>query len=146
MPIANGGANVNVDSDSDGLIDLLDCGDNDAGSLYPPMEVTGVTVSIAPTMISWDSQTALTGLSTVYDVATGSLGALFTSGTYAAAGCLASDLITTSTPDPVTPAVGQGVYYLPRVTSGCADGTYGNSTIAPDPRDFLDDPVTTPCP
>src|SRR5207249_10198754 len=60
-PVANTGANSNIDGDGDGLIGVLDCSDSDATSLYFPVEVAGDGVGTsAPTTVSWGSQSNVT--------------------------------------------------------------------------------------
>jgi hypothetical protein len=36
------------------------------------------------------------------------------------------------------PALGDGSWYLVRSRNGCGSGTWGNSSLDPDPRDLLD--------
>jgi len=147
-PIANNGANNNTDSDSDTLINILDCADADSSTLYFPVEVTGLTVSDAPTNLAWDPQAALSGISTLYDILAGSLSALRTTQDYTAVTCLTAGVTGASTPDPgPAPSPGDGNYYLARARNGCGAATYGGSTNVPDPRDLLDDSVNGPaCP
>ena len=147
-PIANNGANSNTDSDNDTLINILDCADADSSALYSPFETRGLTVSDPPTSIAWGSQTALSGVSTVYDILTGGITALRTDQSFTAATCLLAGAPGASTPDPGgVPSLGDGRYYLVRARNACGPGTYGDSTKVPDPRDFLDDQLGGPaCP
>ena len=146
-PVANSGANANSDLDGDGLINVLDCDPSDSTSLYFPTAVTGTRVdSGATTRISWIPQAALSGSSTVYDIAKYSLIDLRNSRDYVGAFCLASGVATTFVDDLMPdPTVGDGAIYLPRAKNNCGAATYGDSTETPDPRDFLDSPMG-PCP
>ena len=45
-------------------------------------------------------------------------------------------------PDDEEPPMGTGYYYLVRASNACADGTYGDGSENPDPRDLLD--LSTP--
>ena len=70
-----------------------------------------------------------------------------TSHTFTGATCLGNDLMTTtlSTTQVWPPPSGAfGYYYLDRGQNSCGNGSYGNSTIVPDPRDALDG--AAPCP
>jgi hypothetical protein len=147
-PVTNSGANFNTDTDGDGLIDILDCADAGGTSLYFPIETQDLLVaSGSPTSISWTTQNVTTGSSTRYDLVTGNMGSLLASRDYSAASCLASAVAGGSTTDPnPDPPPGAAVYYLVRTSNGCGHGTYGNSTLAVDPRDALDTPGTIPCP
>jgi len=146
-PVTNAGTNANVDSDNDTLIDVLDCADADPGTQYFPIETSNLLVGGPPTSVSWTSQNATTGTSTRYDVVTGSLGDLLASRDYSAASCMASAVNGSSTLDPApNPPAGSGIYYLVRAKNNCGPGTYGDSTLAVDPRDALDSPGTIPCP
>jgi hypothetical protein len=95
--------------------------------------------------IGWESQAATAGPGTVYDIVSGSLGALRLTGTFDGALCLASDL-----PGPPYEDRRAGLppgaahYYLVRGRNSCGGGTYGDSSRVPDPRDALDQ--SSPCP
>ena len=147
-PVANNGGNANTDSDGDTLIDILDCADGDSSALYFPFEVSGLTVSDPPTSLVWGDQAALSGISTLYDVLTGSIATLRTMQDYIAEMCLVAGSAAASTSDPGSnPSLGNCNYYLARARSNCGPGTYGDGTSIPDPRNLLDDPVNGPaCP
>ncbi len=148
-PVANNGANANSDPDGDGLINVLDCGDADAASWYAPVQIRNTTVddSAAPTIaLTWDSQNATVGPSTRYDVVTGDGQDLADTGAFTLAMCLERGVNGTSTTDPSGgPPPGRASYYAARARNGCSAGTFGDSLLSPDPRDFLDDRVNGPC-
>ncbi len=148
-PVANSGANANIDGDGDGLINILDCDDQDETSLYAPGGTEGLQVTIgvgAETVLSWFPHDSLTGSSTVYDVVSGKLLDLLTLRDYSNADCLAQGVseasFTDSSPDPLG---GDGKHYLVRTRNNCSAGTYGDSDLDPDPRDLLDDRFNGPC-
>jgi hypothetical protein len=90
-------------------------------AIPPPGEVTGLTLAKASvTHLAWDAVG-----SAVYDVASGSLSSLASSGTTSAS-CLANDdnveNYLDTRPDP---PVGGGYYYLVRAQTACGEGTYG---------------------
>jgi hypothetical protein len=100
--------------------------------------VSGVRVDrISGARIHWSSQAMTAGPGVSYDVATGSLSAVLANQTFAAASCLGT-LTGTSIDDPTAPALGQVLYYLIRAHNSCSAGSYGNSSLLPDPRDGLD--------
>jgi hypothetical protein len=124
-----------------------DCDDTDPGAWLTPGEAGGLLVSrIADgASLDWESQAESAGFNTVYDVVTGDLGGLHSTGTFSGATCLASDLNIPSHADTrAPPDAGAGVYYLIRARNGCGNGTHGDSSIAADPRDLLD--ASGPCP
>ncbi len=145
-PVNNLGSNNNVDSDGDGLLDVLDCASADNTSLYFPFPVNGTSLQATPGSIAWDPQDNLAGSSTVYDIVKERLSDLLVDRDYLLAFCLASGLAGASfidmTPDP--PA-DDGDIYLVRSKNNCGTGSYGDSTLIPDPRDFLDSPAGDPC-
>ncbi|MBI4169019.1 MAG: hypothetical protein HY510_03680 [Acidobacteria bacterium] len=146
-PVANSGMNANSDGDQDGLIDVLDCADGDTAALYFPAPISGLAVTGPPTLVSWEPQDRTSGSSTLYDVVRGGLLDLRGSRSYELADCMQNDQLANSTADPgPDPPEGDGVYYLARAANNCGPGSYGNSSLIPDPRDFLDDPIKTPCP
>ncbi len=94
--------------------------------------------------VSWDSQ-AGAGSGTVYDLVQGSLGALRSSGSFAAAACLVGDTPNVFADDlSAAPPPGEADYYLGRAKNGCGTASFGDSSLAPDPRDDLDG--AGPCP
>jgi hypothetical protein len=81
----------------------------------------------------------------VYDVATGTIADLVTSGSYSGATCLASDVPDAFYDDlRAGPAPGEAVWHLVRARNSCGAGSYGDSGEDPDPRDGLD--ASGPCP
>ena len=125
----------------------LDCNDADASAYASPGEVGGLTAERLPAAvrIAWASQDAAAGPGTGYDAVAGDLDLLRTSGGFAAATCRANDLPDTPFDDATAPpTAGAGEYLLLRAQNGCGAGTYGDSTLVPDPRDTLD--AGGPCP
>ena len=145
-PVNNIGSSNNVDSDGDGLINVLDCASADNTSLYLPTLVTGTSLQSSSGLISWDAQDKLAGSSTLYDIVKGDLSDLRTDADFLLAFCLASGLagnsFVDSTPNPL---LKDGDYRFLRARNNCRAGSYGNSTLIPDPRDFLDSAAGDPC-
>jgi hypothetical protein len=139
-PINNAGTNNNSDTDADGLVNQLDCSDNNSSIQWKPIEVQHVTVNGgASSTDSWDSQSAFVGTGVRYDEIRGSLSAL--SG-FADDSCNNPQTASTSSPDLSLPLAGAGYYYLVRATGGigCV-GTYGTQSNA-----TSRDPQLTTCP
>jgi hypothetical protein len=44
------------------------------------------------------------------------------------------------------PPAGDGYYYLGRAGNGCGNGTFGDGSAVPDPRDALDATLPPACP
>lgn len=88
-----------------------------------PAEVEGFTViSMSPTELIWDGQTA----ETAFDIVTGTLSDLRADGLLDGAICLADAVSGTVTEDPrPDPAPGDGHYYFLRAETACDVGTYG---------------------
>ena len=142
-----GTQNDQTDTDQDGHGDDCDCAINDDTLLSIPTEVTDLNVDIVvtTTTLTWTDERPNSGSATVHDVITGLLSDLSATGTYGAATCLTADISTPTTTDPtLDPALNETKYYLARAHNTCGNGTYGNSTTLPDPRDTLD--TTSPCP
>ena len=98
---------------------------------YPPDPVAGVRLAKVPgaVRVSWISQNAPAGVATSYDVATGLLADLRTSG-YAAATCLASGVLNTPYDDTRgNPAPGTGYYYFVRARDSVGPGSYGPTEL-----------------
>lgn len=136
------------DADGDGAGDACDCAPSDAGAYAPPLEVPRLRVAgTAPTTLGWDSQAATAGPGTAYTVVTGDASALGPDGGFASACTLGRGLAATSVtetrPDPPT---GSAYYYLVRAENACADGTFGDGSGSPDPRDLLDATLPPDCP
>ncbi|UCF66434.1 MAG: hypothetical protein JSV80_11625 [Acidobacteriota bacterium] len=124
-----------------------DCDDADPGVKAVPGEISGLTVtrSEGTITVSWDSQAESAGRDTVYDLAGGDLASLIADAGFAAATCRAAGLTTTSwDDDDPLPSPGSGEYDVMRARNACGTGTYGDSTLVPDPRDDLD--AASPCP
>jgi hypothetical protein len=119
------------DSDGDAHIDAL-CGGDDCNDSNPlvwsaPSEVRNLIVGMAnPAMLSWDSQGALVGPETTYDLVSGPL--LSAAGmNFPASVCLQMGGGTTYGDARPDPAVGTGYWYLARARNSCGNGTYGTS-------------------
>ena len=116
----------------------------------PPGEVTGVSLDgSTPTQIHFNSQEDLAGPSTSYRVLTGVLSDLQAMSGFAMAQCLGEFAEPPIVADQPTPPSGDGYYYLIGGRTICpvpGPGTYGDSTIDPDPRNKVDliDPCATP--
>ncbi len=125
----------------------LDCDDADASAFAVPLEVTALAATRLPSAVrvAWASQDPAAGSGTHYDLVAGDLDLLRGSGGFAGTSCRADDLPDTPFDDAVPPpAVGAGEFLLLRAQNGCGTGSYGDSTVAPDPRDALD--AGGPCP
>ncbi len=134
------------DFDRDGTAGGSDCNDLDPDVQHAPAEIASVALSKVggATRLSWTSQDPTAGVATTYDVVSGLLLDLRSSGGFAAAICLQNGILDTPFDDPRSaPAAGNGFYYLLRGRNSCGIGTYGNSSIVPDPRDALD--AASPC-
>jgi len=138
-----------LDSDGDGVGNSTDCAPFDSTLKHAATEVVNDTVFLAgpSTLYSWDSQDAVNGTGTVYDVVSGLVSALLSSRNFSAAGCAMNDIADTPFTDPnPDPPAGNAYYYLVRARNSCNVGnaTYGDSSLMPDPRDALD--AGAPCP
>jgi len=138
-----------VDTDGDGVGNALDCAPLDNTLKHAATEVLNDTVTLSgpSTFYSWDSQDALNGTGTAYDVVTGLVSDLLASRNFSAAGCGMNDLPDSPFTDPnPTPAPGNARYFLVRARNICNVGnaTYGDSSLVADPRDALD--AGAPCP
>jgi len=104
-----------------------DCDDGDAGVWGIPVAVTNLDVSqTSPTDLSWDGQGFLSGPSTAYDLASGSL--LQTPRVdYAAGTCLQATAAASHADTRANPPPGGGWWYLVRGRNGCGNGTYGSA-------------------
>ena len=140
-----------VDSDGDSFLDFADCNPSDNSAYAVPGVVQNVTISpIAASTnvaVSWQSQAASAGSGTVYDLVSGLLSSLTSTGGYGSAICLANNVTGTSTP-PYTdtrsgPPAGDSFYYLIRAHNSCGVASFG-ATGPMDPKAALDG--TTPCP
>lgn len=143
-----------TDSDGDGHGNACDCSPTSATTWEVPAEGSGLTVGKAASggpstvVLSWGSLAAQAGTSVRYDVTTGLLGPLRSNRNFTGATCLGNDATTTSlttTQSWPPTATGLGYYYLVRGQNSCGNGTYGDASIVPDPRDALDG-TGSPCP
>ena len=135
------------DSDGDGALDGSDCAPFNPAAFAAVVEVAGLQVSAAPTSISWTGQAPTCGSGTVNDVIGGTLSQLRADAGFAGVACLAAGQAPTTFADgrPAPPSR-DGYYYLVAALNACGAGTFGDATDLPDPRQFLDEPLTTPCP
>ncbi len=135
-----------ADADGDGAGDACDCAPSDPGSYGPPVEVPRIrAVDPVTTTLSWDSQAGTAGPNAAYSLVTGDLAALRPDNGFASACTLsrgAAISVAETRPDP--PA-GSGYYYLVRAENTCGDGTFGNGSGMPDPRDPLDAALPPDC-
>jgi hypothetical protein len=117
--------------DREGDRDVFGQNVNGDGSLGPACEL--YLDGTAPTLIEFPPS---------FHVAAGLLSDLRPSGGFSLAAC-AGDFPGSPGTDPLgDPAAGDGRYYLARGTARCT--SYGDSSLAPDPRDDLD--AADPCP
>src|SRR6185436_381340 len=110
--------------DGDGTRNNLDCAPFDPSVSTSPPLVGGISVSgkVASTLL-WTDQ----GAGFRYDVASGYVSVMRSSGTSAAA-CLANDLASASATDSrPNPPPADGFYYLVRSQSTCGTGSYGTA-------------------
>jgi hypothetical protein len=134
------------DFDRDQSVVGVDCNDEDSGAFAAPVLVAGVSFEkvTGETRLSWTSQGPTAGSGTQYDVVTGTLQGLMADGDYRAATCLVGDWPEAYVDDARTPGSNDGYYYLISAKNSCGVGTFGDSSITPDPRDALD--ASPPCP
>jgi hypothetical protein len=119
-----------VDADHDGRrICAGDCNDTDALAWHLPAEVTSLALDESnPTHVTWDSQSALSGPETTYDLVSGSFST--TPGiSFDSRVCLQSGEVSTNTSDlRAGPLPGMGFWYLSRAGNSCGTGTYGTAS------------------
>ncbi|UCF69212.1 MAG: hypothetical protein JSV80_08010 [Acidobacteriota bacterium] len=146
-------AQTDDDEDLRGL--ACDCDDTNSAVWAAPGEVGALLVEIndvGETIVSWNSQAEVAGPETLYDLVGGSLSALIGSGDFAAATCVANGVGQAPFVDPrPDPAMADGDYTLVRADNSCGTGTFGSSSLVPDPRRGLEDggaspPDPDPCP
>lgn len=128
------------DADGDGVDDGCDCDSQDAGAFAPPPEIPRLRVSDGgATLFGWDAQSASAGPGTTYMLAGGDAASLSPDGGFLSACALRDGLTEPGTSDPLPdPLPGMVRYYIVRAGNGCSNGTYGNGSTLPDPRDALD--------
>lgn len=139
-----------TDADGDGHGNVCDCAPTSSGAWELPAEPAGVIAGKASApgavLLSWLSLGAQAGPMVRYDAATGTLGALRSTGGFGGASCLANDVTATSlsTTQAWPPGTALGYWYLVHGQNQCGSGSYGDGTPVPDPRDALVGSV--PCP
>jgi hypothetical protein len=121
---------------------FADCDLADPDTWGAPPEVHDLVVTRLPggeTEVAWDSLDAVVGKSGVYDLVRGTLASLVADQGFVSAECRAHDVVDTPFLDlDPDPAPGEGFYYLVRGRNSCASGTFGDSSLDPDPTDVLD--------
>jgi hypothetical protein len=121
---------------------FADCFPSDPGTFAAPPEALGLRMTEAgggAVTVSWASLDPVVGAGALYDLLSGAISQLVFDRGYARAGCLANSLADTPFTDSRPgPPVGQAAYYLVRGRNACGLGTYGDSSLGPDPRDALD--------
>jgi len=119
-----------ADGDGDGVDNNHDCALADPGAFAPPGEVNPLTVETGAgdsALLSWPSLAGSAGPGTVYDIATGDLAGLRTSGTGGST-ALICNLSGTTASDQAVPPSDTGVYYLVRGRNVCAAGSWGTDS------------------
>jgi len=137
-----------TDLDGD-LVDAgCDCDDGDAGAFAVPTAVPLIRLSGAsPLGLGWDPQAGRAGSGTRYSVISGLLSDLHADGNFDSACTDADGLVDPEAIDTrPDPPLGDGYYFLVRAGNGCGDGTFGDSSLSPDPRDWLDGTLPPSCP
>lgn len=134
------------DQDSDGHGDACDCAADNPGAWELPAEVTGLMVhrsTLGPdhVRLTWDPVAAQAGPGSACDLLTGQLSDLRADAGFLGTECLDGDVYATEIdkvqrqPEPPLP---NGYWYLVRGQNACGWGTWGDGTLVPDPRDFLE--------
>lgn len=136
-----------ADGDADGVADACDCAASDPGSYAAPVEVPRLRAAASsPASLGWDSQSGDAGPGTAYSVVTGDVLALRADHGFASACTLRRSLPATSLIDSrPDPPAGSATYYLVRAENTCGNGTFGNGSGSPDPRDPLDAALPPDC-
>jgi hypothetical protein len=132
-------ANTNqTDGDSDTYGDACDCRPADPSLATVPAEVLDLALGgVLGVQLSWTD----VGQLAIYDVASGALGDLRSSGTVAGAVCTGDDVAGTTWDDTLgDPAPGAGFYYLIRGQNDCGSGSYGVSYDASERVPTIDCP------
>jgi hypothetical protein len=126
------------DGDADGIADACDCAPADSGAYDAPGEVPRLEVTDAATIL-WDSLSHEAGDGTVYDLARGTLLDLHASGAIGGAACLPAGTTATTFSETLSPAPGDGFYYVVRGRNACGAGGWGADS-AGTPRAHADCP------
>ena len=116
------------DGDGDGIANACDCAAADGGAYDAPPEVTGLRLDADKTTLTWASLSREAGTGTLYDVITGDLDALRSSGLIAGASCVSSAGTANFVADVQVPAEGAGVYYLIQARNTCGVSDFGASS------------------
>jgi hypothetical protein len=121
---------------------FVDCNQDDPDTFALPPEVLEDRVRKivgGSIEVSWSSLDPVVGSGAVYDVVSGRVGELRADHGFGRATCLVSDVLDTPFTDArPNPPPGGGYYFLVRGKNSCGTGTWGDSSILPDPRDELD--------
>ena len=115
---------VPPDTDNDGTPDVDDCAPTDPTVWGFPGDVTGVMLDADQVTLTWDSQAALVGTATIYDVARGDPAQLPVINDPTVV-CLSAGLADPSLTIPEIPPSDTGFYYLVRARNACGTGGWG---------------------
>lgn len=127
------------DDDGDGVNDSCDCAPSIAGSYAAPREIPRQRIlGTAPHTLFWDGLAGAAGPGTTTRIVSGLAGDLRASGGYAGACDLDAGAGTSFVDPRPAPPVGEAYYYLVRGENVCGQGSFGDGTPVPDPRDALD--------
>jgi hypothetical protein len=132
-PVNNANGSNNVDSDGDGLIDVLDCEDGNPTYRWPVADRQNLRIAIGPPTTLFFSQAAASGSGVTYDLIRGTLAKIvgFTDAT-----CLLDGDLAGSFEEANDPFVGDGFYYLARANGTAACG--GTTSYGPGTSPALD--------
>jgi aldose sugar dehydrogenase len=135
------------DADGDAVADACDCAPTNATAYAVPAVIPRLrATSVGPTTLRWDPQTATAGTGTTYTVVSGDARALRPDGGFASACTLRQGLTSPEISEGRTdPPAGSAYYYLARAETACGAGTFGDSSLTPDPRDLLDAALPADC-
>ncbi len=120
---------------------FVDCDPSSPGVFGAPPEVRELRASRTvgeSVELSWDSLDPVAGAATLYDVLRGTISELRADGGFARAECLAASLPDTPFADSEPGPANDGFWYLVRGRNTCGEGTYGDGSGSPDPRQPLD--------
>ena len=115
-----------LDTHPDALCGGNDCNDADAQVWSAPSVVTNLNLTtVSPADPTWDSQSALAGPETVYDLVSGTLGP-GAGVDFTLASCLQAGGPSSYPDNRSGPALGSAFWYLSRARNSCGVGTYGS--------------------